>query len=79
MANRSGATSGRGDLAPPAAAPALPAGDTGAGLEWVDPPPAGDVGADAWEEKRVTYARHYEEITFCSLIRPLFVYSVDLL
>lgn len=45
MASRSGATRGSGERAPPAA-PALPAGDTGAGLEWAEP--WGDVGAEAW-------------------------------
>lgn len=49
MASRSGATNGRGDLALPTAAPALPVGDdTGAGLDLADPPVVGEVGADAW-------------------------------
>lgn len=49
MASRSGATIGRGERAPLAAAPTLPVGEIGAGLEWVEPPPLGDVGAEAWK------------------------------
>lgn len=54
MASRSGATRGSGERAPPAA-PALPAGDTGAGLEWAEP--WGDVGAEARASARGSWSR----------------------